>query len=108
MPGHGYWNHLGSHSTDVSPYNAPHATSGAYPIASITPIPPASYPGVGSSPAYTGSSPPLGASSLGYPQLTPGVASYPPPLAGGYYPVGFEPPRPFNVKCEEGDGFKQV
>ena len=108
MPGHGYWSHLGSHPTNGIPYNVPLATSGAYPVSSITPIPPAGYPGVGSSPAYGGSVPPLGTSSLGIPHLSPGVASYPPPLAGGYYPGGFNPPRPFNTRCPEGDGFKQV
>lgn len=58
--------------------------------------------------------PPIGGSSL-----SPGYPSYPPSLGGGgpgggYFGGvgggggGIEPHRPFNVRCDDGDGFKQV
>ncbi|XP_065219533.1 uncharacterized protein LOC135845021 isoform X2 [Planococcus citri] len=118
VAGPGYWSHFGTHSTDVSPYGVSPGSSSAYPIGSITPAPSVGvgYPPGGAPPAYGGSVPPIGGSSLG---VSPGYPSYPPSLGGapgggGYFGGGggggggLEPHRPFNVRCDEGDGFKQI
>lgn len=116
VPGPGYWGHFGTHSTDVSPYGVSPGSSSAYAIGSITPAPSVGvgYPPGGAPPAYGGSVPPIGGPALGVSPVSPGLPSYPPSLGGaggvggGYFGGGLEPHRPFNVRCEEGDGFKQV
>ncbi|XP_072162409.1 LOW QUALITY PROTEIN: uncharacterized protein nompA [Bemisia tabaci] len=83
----GYWGNIAGHSGDVSGgYGYPSQTpsSVGYP----TPGPPIA--GLGGVPSIT--------------PLTPVGPGYPPPLYGGPADIG----RPFNIRCDDADGFKQI
>lgn len=115
IPG-GYWGHVGGHGADIPPFLGQGAGGigsnfgfGSTPSAIGSSIPP-----------YTPSAIPGGLPPIGGPPLGPS-------LLPGYYPGGsgggggggigsggisgingIDGNRPFNIRCDENDGFKQV
>lgn len=106
VPAPGFYSPYGStHSTDMSPFGVSPGISGSgsgFHVGTITPAPGVGYPPGGAPPAYGGSVPPIGGPGIGVSSIAP----YPSPFGGAVYP-GLDN-RPFNVKCDEGEGFKQV
>ena len=93
IPGGGYYPPGITHTTDISPYG-----SSGYHTGSITATPGLGYPAAG--PPVHGSLPPIGASSM---------APYPAQFSGpgpGFHP-GYDN-RPFNIRCNDQEQFKQV
>lgn len=104
----GYWGHVGGHGADIPPFLGQGAGgavgAGSYGFGST--------PGViGSSiPPYTPSAipsglPPIGGPPLGPPLGIPSVQGY---FGNGIGGNGIDANRPFNIRCDDVDGFKQV
>lgn len=102
----GYWGHVGGHGADIPPFLG--QGSGALGVNNF---------GFGSTQGVIGSSiPPYAASAI--PGGLPPIGGPPlgPPLVPGYYPGGaggiggggLDGNRPYNIRCDEGEGFKQV
>lgn len=92
---------------------SPGVSPGGYHVGTITPAPGGlGYPPGGAPPAHAGSLPPIGGATLGVSSIAP----YPPPfggavgaggLGGGGFYHGLDN-RPFNVRCDDQEQFKQV
>lgn len=119
LPSPGYYPpYASTHGADISSIGvSPGVSAGGYHVGSITPAPGIGYPPAGAPPVHAGSAPPIGGASIGVSSITP----YPPPFSGGigggglggsglagsaFYP-GLEN-RPFNVRCDDQEQFKQV
>lgn len=102
----GYWGQVGGHGANIAPYFG-HNTGGSYGVGSTPGVIGSSIPPYGSSSIQSGL-PPIGVAPLG--GYTFGGPSLGPPLSPpGYYGGnGLDGNRPFNIKCDDIDGFKQV
>jgi len=96
----GYWGHVGGHGADIPPFLGQGAGGNSFGFGSTPSI-------VGSSiPPYTpsaipGGLPPIGGPPLG-PSLLPGYYN------GGGVGGGIDGNRPFSIRCDDNEGFKQV
>lgn len=112
----GYWGHVGGHGADIPPFLGQGAVGGGGGGG-------VNNYGFGSTPAVIGSSippyitpsvipsglPPIGGPPLGPPLGIPSVPGY---FGGGGVGAigggGLDANRPFNIRCDDNDGFKQV
>lgn len=98
----GYWGHVGGHGADIPPFLGQGTGGNNFGFGSTPSV-------IGSSvPPYTpsaipGGIPPIGGPPLG-PSLLPGYYNG----GGGIGGVGIDGNRPFNIRCDDNEGFKQV
>lgn len=108
VPG-GYWGHVGGHGADIPPFlgqgaggiNSNNYAFGSTPAVMGSSIPPYTPSGI------PGGLSPIGGSPLGPPLGIPSVPGYYGNV-GGIGGNGIDANRPFNIRCDENDGFKQV
>ncbi|XP_022174550.1 uncharacterized protein LOC111036724 isoform X1 [Myzus persicae] len=112
----GYWGHVGGHGADIPPFlgqggggigvnNYGFGSTPAVIGSSIPPYTPSAIPG---------GLPPIGGPPLGPPLGIPSVPGYYGGGVGGIGGIGgiggngIDANRPFNIRCDESDGFKQM
>ncbi|XP_050521456.1 uncharacterized protein LOC126894461 isoform X2 [Daktulosphaira vitifoliae] len=102
----GYWGHVGGHGANIPPFLGQN-TGGSYGIGSTQGVIGSSIAPYGASSIQSGFShlgvAPIGGYNLGPPSIGPPLG-----IPGYYGGNGLDGNRPYNIKCDDIDGFKQM